>query len=447
MEINTGTVISEAPQETVAKPHAVAKADKHIWGIFIALSIISIIELYSASSREVASSSLGVLGPILRHIVMLVGGFGLVWFFSKRHYSYFILFSIGFAIISVAMMLYVMFFGDIVNGARRSLTILGIGIYPAEMVKISAVLMIALVMTWNQNPKDVGITRRGVIYSGIIVLTLSGLLIEQGLTNTLLLLAISYSMMIIGGVKFLHLLALTGFYAVCGIAFIGYLYVTDLQPDIPADATQATEITISSGDEKAHKSRIATWLARLNRHNSDSIPKWEIEPTGKNRQEILSYMAQANGGLHGVGPGNSREASRLPLAFSDYIYAIVIEELGLIGGLIVLLLYLWLLGRAAGIASRCNRTYPALLVMGMAVMIAFQALFHIGIVSGVFPVSGQPLPLISKGGTSIVVTAIAFGIMLSVSRTATRHGNKKQEIRDELESLPEQFRDENRMQL
>ena len=121
--------------------------------------------------------------------------------------------------------------------------------------------------------------------------------------------------------------------------------------------------------------------------------------------------------------------------------------MGLVGGLVVLILYLWLLGRAAGIASRCNRTYPALLVMGMSVLIAFQALFHMAIVTGVFPVSGQPLPLISKGGTSIVVTAIAFGIMLSVSRTATRQGNKKQEIKEEIEALPEQFRDENPMKL
>lgn len=158
-------------------------------------------------------------------------------------------------------------------------------------------------------------------------------------------------------------------------------------------------------------------------------------------------MAQAHGGVYGVGFGNSREASRLPLAFSDYIYAIVVEELGLVGGVLVLVLYLWLLGRAAGIASRCNITYPALIVMGMAVMIAFQALFHMGIVTGVFPVSGQPLPLISKGGTSIIITCIAFGIMLSVSRTATRHGNRTSETREEQEALPEQLRDENRMQL
>lgn len=415
--------------QATAKPKAVASADKHIWGIFIALCIISTIELYSASSREVAGSSIGVMGPILRHLVMLAGGTFVVWFLSRRHYSDFIPFTLGFSLLSVAMMLYVMFFGDIINGARRSMTILGIGIFPAEMVKISAVLLIALVMTWNPDTRKPGVTSKAVIYSGFIVLLLSGLLIEQGLTNTLLLLAISYSMMIIGGVKISHLLTLTGAYIAVAAIFL-YIWMTD-------------------------GGRIETWRARIERHADTRIEngqevvvnKWDIPATGKNRQEILSYMAQANGGIHGVGPGNSREASRLPLAFSDYIFAIIIEELGLIGGLVVLMLYLWLLGRAAGIASHCNRTYPALVVIGMAVMIAFQALFHMGIVSGVFPVSGQPLPLLSKGGTSIFVTAIAFGIMLSISRTATRQGGKKQDIRDEIEALPEQFGAENQMQL
>lgn len=420
-------VISSTPQvdETAAsaKPRAVASADKHIWGIFIALCLISIIELYSASSREVGSSAFGVMGPIVRHIVMLVGGFAIVWFISRRHYSSIIPFTIIFALVSVSMMVYVMLFGDYVNGARRSLTLLGIGIYPAEMVKISAVLLVALVMTWNQNPKEIGITTTGVQIAAVVVLFLSALLVKQGLTNTLLLLAISYSMMIVGGVKFKHLLIVTLAYGFCGLVFL--LFIKD-----------------SNGEN-----RYDTWLARIERHSEGDVPKYDMPIDGKNRQEMFSYMAQANGGIYGKGPGNSREASRLPLAFSDYIYAIVVEETGLIGGVVVLVLYLWLLGRAAGIASRCNRTYPALLVTGMAVMIAFQALFHMGIVTGVFPVSGQPLPLISKGGTSILVTAIAFGIMLSVSRTATRQGNKTREIKEEAEALPENFDGKNPMQL
>lgn len=410
-------------EETVTKPSAVSSGDKHIWGIFIALCLVSVIELYSASSSEVASSSMGVIGPVVRHVVMLIAGFGIVWLLSRRHYSEIIPLTIIMALVSVVLMTYVMFFGDIVNGARRSLTILGIGVYPAELVKISAVLVVALVMAWNQNPKELGITSNGVMIAGGVVLVLSGLLVKQGLTNTLLLIAISYSMMIVGGVKLKHLAILTAVYAGCGLIFVSLL------------------------KDDSSENRWATWMARVERFHDKSVAKYDMKIDAKNRQEILSYMAQANGGVYGRGPGNSREASRLPLAFSDYIYAIVVEETGLLGGVVILILYLWLLGRAASIASRCNRTYPALLVTGMAVMIAFQALFHMGIVTGVFPVSGQPLPLISKGGTSIFVTAIAFGIMLSVSRTATRQGHKKSDINNETEALPEDLAGKNTMQL
>lgn len=437
---------TSSPLINTIKPKPVARADKHIWGIFIALCIISVIELYSASSREVASSSIGVVGPILRHLMMLGAGAVLTWFIARRHYSDVVIFTVVFSAISAVAMIYVMFCGNYVNGARRSFSFLGIGIFPAEMVKISAVLLIALVMSLYPDKKKGGIALMGAVWSGVIIMFFSALLIEQGLTNTLLLLAITYSMMAISGVKWRHMIAMTGFFALCGLIFGVYLYFTELRSSIAADATQQTELA-EDGDAKAGGSRIATWAARISRHNDGKLPKWELEPTGINRQEVLSYWAQAHGGIHGVGPGNSREAARLPLAFSDYIYAIVVEELGLIGGIAVVVLYLWLLARAAGIASRCSITYPALLGMGMAVMIAFQALFHIAIVTGIFPVSGQPLPLISKGGTSIIVTCIAFGIMLSVSRTATRRGNKKQDISEEKATLPEQLREENSMQL
>lgn len=163
----------------------------------------------------------------------------------------------------------------------------------------------------------------------------------------------------------------------------------------------------------------------MERYGNDSIPKWEQKIVAENRQEMYSYMAQANGGIFGVMPGNSRETARLPLAFSDYIFAIVVEDIGLIGGLFLLVIYLSLLGRAGTIAARCDRAFPAMLVMGMAVMIVFQALFHMAITTGVFPVSGQPLPMISQGGTSMLVTSLAFGIMLSISRYASMAGRKK----------------------
>ena len=172
---------------------------------------------------------------------------------------------------------------------------------------------------------------------------------------------------------------------------------------------------------------------------SDTIPKYAQPITALNRQEMYSFMAQANGSWHGVLPGNSRETARLPLAFSDYIYAIIVEDWGFIGGFLLLALYLALLGRAGAIAANCRSALPTLLIMGMAVFIVLQALFHMAIVTGVFPVSGQPLPLISKGGSSILVTSIAFGIMLSVSRTAVKRDADAKAIRAEIAELPSNF--------
>uniref|UniRef100_UPI0025A9D6B7 FtsW/RodA/SpoVE family cell cycle protein n=1 Tax=uncultured Duncaniella sp. TaxID=2768039 RepID=UPI0025A9D6B7 len=181
------------------------------------------------------------------------------------------------------------------------------------------------------------------------------------------------------------------------------------------------------GREETRNNRIYRWLAGV--HPNDPIDDL-------NRQVIFSKFAQANGGLVGQGPGNSRESARLPLAFSDYIYSIIVEDTGFVGGSLLLILFLLLVARAGRIAYKCSRAFPAFLIMGCAVMIVFQALVHMAIVTGLFPVSGQPLPFISKGGTSVLVMSAAIGMMLSVSRFAVTTGDKK-DIRAELKELPE----------
>lgn len=420
---------TQSKKEKKSQNEQVYRIDKSIWGTIIALFIISIIELYSASSREVASSSIGVYGPILRHGALLVVGLIIIIALQRIHYRWFAPLIPIIAIVSVGMMVYVLCFGDIINGARRSFTLLGVMIQPAEFLKLSSVLMIAWVMSRMQEPK--GVKTLGVVICALVVVLFSGLLFTQGLTNTILLMAISLSMMLIGGVQWRKFFVVLGCYAVVAGGAL-YIKLNNAEERaVEASAGTVTEIDRSS-----------TWQARLDRFMGDSIPKYEKPITAENRQEMFSYFAQANGGIFGVFPGNSREAARLPLAFSDYIYSIIIEEMGFIGGLGVLLIYLWLLVRAGHIAGRCNRAFPAMMVLGLAVMIVFQALFHMAIVTGVFPVSGQPLPFISKGGSSIIVTAIAFGMMLSVSRYAVRSKNKK-EIKAEMAALPSSVNAEN----
>ena len=409
----------------------IPKADKYIWAIYIAILVISVIELYSASSREISGTN--VFGPLLRHGKMLLLGIVMTVGISRLKYKWWVPLAPIFVGVAVLLGLYVMFKGDIINGARRSTTILGIALQPAEMLKLAVVLFIALVMSRSQEVK--GVTTKGVAWCAGFVLLCGGLLFSQGLTNTLLLMGISFAMMLIGGVQLKKFGIVLLIYALVGGG--GMMYKKHHSQEQTAEDVAAS---IEKGEgtfdrTNMQQSRLASWWG-------DSIPKYEKPITSSNRQEMYSYMAQANGGIIGNLPGNSRETSRLPLAFSDYIFAIVVEDWGLLGGLLLLALYLMLLARAGAIASRCSRAFPALLVMGMAVMIVLQALFHMAIVTGVFPVSGQPLPLISKGGSSIIATSIAFGIMLSVSRFAVQN-DKRKDVNAEILELPAELAADN----
>lgn len=431
-----------APATTAATPAATATSaipykrhgDKSIWGIFITLCLISVIELYSASSREVASA--GVYGPILRHCIMLAVGVAIVWTLEKVHYKWFFGLTWILAGVSLLAMIYVSAFGEIVNGARRSVSLFGITLQPSEFIKMSAVLVVARIMARSQK-KSIGVENSGIIWSALWVLAFGAVLFKQGLTNTILLMMISGAMMVLGGTEWKKLLVVGCVYSVIAL---GAFMLKDVFSDKDRPETPAVTAVTNAPEDVANQ-RHHTWEARVNRYFS-STPKYEEPITATNRQEQYSYMAQANGGLIGVFPGNSRETARLPLAFSDYIFAIILEDLGFIGGFFLLLLYLALLARAGVIARKCHRAFPVLLVIGMAVMIVLQALFHMAITTGAFPVSGQPLPLISKGGTSILVTSIAFGAMLSVSRTAVQNGSK-QAVKEELSELPEDLRANN----
>lgn len=444
MEATAKTKTSVSENDNIQPRHT----DRQIWGIYIALCLISVVELYSASAFLVTSSD--IISPVAKHVMFLAIGLCIMLFLQRQHYKKFLKWSYAFALISGLAMVYTMFFGDYINGARRSFNVGGLfDVQPAEMIKISAALMIAAILKSGRNQSEKDVSTKGLVLVLAVVIISGGLLILQGLTNTLLLMCISFSMMLIGGVSVKKLCKVVGAFIVIGLVFVGIQSIFSSGDDksasvvkkevyVPGTRVKVGVDTVVASDGGLF--RFSTWKNRVQRHLKSDKYNEPINST--NQQEQYSYIAQAHGGITGVKPGNSRETARLPLAFSDYIYAIIIEELGLIGGIAVLLLYLWLLARAGRIASRCQTAYPALLVIGMAVYITFQAMFHMAIVTGLFPVSGQPLPLISKGGTSILITSMALGIMLSVSRFAARKG-KRAEIKEELSALPNALSAEN----
>lgn len=423
--------IAVARQEVKEKPKAIArqKPDTYIWGIYLALLGISIIELFSASSTEISGSN--VYMPLIRHGIFLVLGFAIVLTFQKTPYIVFSKLSYPFAILSFGLLIASNAFGIEINGAQRAISIAGFTLQPAEVVKLSVVVLLATVLGRNQR-RGGGITARGSFIAAIVVVVFAALLWKNGLTNTILLFVVSVSMFLIGGMKWSQFGIIMVIYAIC--ASMLYLVKYNEKPtEFDRVGENITMVQEQEGRSGTHKNRIQRFLEGVN--PDDPM-------TDLNRQEMLAKMAQAHGGIIGQGPGNSRESARLPLAFSDYIYSIIVEDTGLVGGLVLLCLYLMLLARAGRITLKLKRALPAFLIMGCAVLIVFQALVHIAIVTGCIPVSGQPLPFISKGGTSVLVMSAAIGIMLSVSRFAVSSDDKK-EIKEELKELPKEMRGAN----
>lgn len=449
----TDTILNRAMSDAAEAPAASAKADyealaepnkkrtdRYIWGIYLLLLLVSLVELFSASSQEVTADN--IYGPIIRHAQFLGIGLLIMLGLQRLHYRWIYFCTPAFVVASIGAMVLVLLVGVNINGARRGLGIGSFVVLPAEFIKLAAALGMAWILARNQLKKCNDVSTRGVAYCLALVGVCCALLFSHGLTNTLLIVAISLSMMVVGGVSMKKI----GIVFLCFTLAGGGAVLYKLAGRNDKVTEQAVRIAELNKEEVKASSgnRSDTWIGRLERHFR--LAKYEDPINNLNKQEQFSYMAQAHGGLFGVGPGNSRENARLPLAFSDYIYAIVIEECGMVTGVVVLLLYLLLLARAGSIAVRFKQTFPCLLAIGCALYIVYQALFHMAIVSGVFPVSGQPLPLISKGGTSIIVTSIALGIMLSVSRHAAVKGDKEA-IRAEMKVLPENLHSDNPSQL
>lgn len=384
------------------------KADPYILGIYLLFVVISLIEIFSASSTEVKADN--IYGPLKRHAIFLLGGMLIVYGLQRIHYGYLRKWAWPLGILSLGLLIFASFFGANINGAQRAIMIGSFTIQPAEIVKFTVVLLLAKILGSNQLPG--GVSMAGVIKVAVVVLLFSAILWVNGLTNMILLMGVSLAMFLIGNIEWKKLGIVFLAYAACG----GLLYVMKYTGGdssefdrVQMEMTEGVEASRGAGRMDTHKNRLKAYLKGVS-------PTDEINDD--NRQVWFATMAQAHGGVIGRGPGNSRESARLPLAFSDYIYSIIVEDSGLVGGVAVLVLYLFLVARAGVIAFRLRKAFPTFLIMGCAVMIVFQALVHMAIVVGLGPVSGQPLPFISKGGTSILVMSAAIGAMLSVSRFA-----------------------------
>lgn len=402
------------------------KGDKVIWMVFFFLCIISTVEVFSASS-ELTYKGGNYLTPIIKHMALIVVGFGLMVVTLNINCKYFKLLTPIMLLFAGILLLLVLGLGQSTNGASRWIPIMGVQFQPSEMAKGALVLMTAQILSAMQTDK--GADRKAMRYIIQMALPFLVLIGLENLSTAALLAAVIFFMMIIGRVpgkqigKLVLTVVLLIVMVVTAVMAIGEDTEKEGQPQNLTEQTLANGQTVSTENSKGHKGvlhRLDTWKSRIDKFlNSKEVPPEKVD-LDKGAQEAHAKIAIATSNIVGRGPGNSVQRDFLAQAFSDFIYAIIIEETGIEGAFVVAMLYIILLFRTGRIANRCENNYPAFLAMGLALLLVVQALFNMCVAVGLVPVTGQPLPLISKGGTSTIVNCVYIGIILSVSRTAKK---------------------------
>lgn len=374
------------------------KGDKVIWCIFMALCIVSLLVVFSATST-IAYRQHNHWAPILRHAIFLLIGFGLVLFLQRVPSRFFSVLLLGLPI-SAILLIVTMFMGQDVNGAQRWLGVGAFTIQPSEFAKISAIGFVAFFLSKINPNNESWIFKTLIIGIGGLCI----LIAPENLSTACLLFGVCFILMFIGQVSLKKL----GFIALTGIAAVVLLFGSlTLLPESVA--------------KEYLPDRLATWKNRIERHsdeenksmlNEDGSIAYKI--TDENYQVSHAKIAIANGGIIGL-PGSGTERDFLPQAYSDFIFAIILEETGLLGGLFVLLLYVALMFRCGVLASKCEKKFPRYLILGSALILTIQALANMAVAVNLIPVTGQPLPLVSRGGTSTIITCAYFGIILACS--------------------------------
>lgn len=359
------------------------KGDKTIWLIVGLLGIFSILAVYSAAGSMAFKERDGNTEfYLIQQVVFIALGFVVTYVCYSLHYMQYSKWAPIILMITVPLLVYTIFSGTEINDARRWITIPWIDrtIQTSDLAKLALIVFIARSLSIRQEYiKDF----KNAFIPIIIPITIICLLIVPAdLSTAALLFLTCLLMMFIGRVsmKYIMLLFLIGAICMMLIIFIGTVFPDEI--------------------------RLATWTSRIN----------EFLHTDGGYQIEQSKIAIANGGWIGVGPGNSFQRNYLPYPYADFIYSIICEEYGVIGGLFILGLYLWLLVRCIGIVTRCPKAFGAILAMGLCLNLVIQAFANIAVSVHLLPVTGLTLPLVSMGGTSILFTCMSLGIILSVSR-------------------------------
>lgn len=379
------------------------KGDRVIWIVVAILSIFSVLAVYSSTGTLAYKYQSGNTEYyLIKHFGILILGLLLMFLAHLVPYKYYARISQLAIWISVPLLLYTLLFGTSLNEASRwyTLPLINITFQPSDLAKLALIIYVARLLSKKQ--EDIQDFKKGFMAIMIPILIITLLILPSNFSTAAMIFATCLVLMFVGRVRFRYLLLLV----LTGVASFALLIV----------------IAVNSPKLSG---RFGTWQSRI-----ESFTNGESE---ENFQVEQSKIAIANGGIFGKMPGNSVQKNFLPHPYSDFIFAIIIEEFGLIGGTIVVLLYLILLFRAIKIVIKSPRNFAAFLTFGVAFSLVFQAMVNMMVAVNLLPVTGQTLPLISMGGTSIWFTSIAIGIILSVSREieALNAETKEQPIPEE----------------
>lgn len=383
------------------------QGDLVIWMVFILLLMISVVEVYSASSTMSYGGKSSYWEPVMQHGSFWLIGLVTAWFVSRVPCNYFKLGGTLGLLFALMLQLAALFSGKL-NGAGRWIHLWGLTFQPSELTKMALVTYLAFIFSSLRNGKEVSST--GNKFAAFGAIASLALIVTENLSTAGLIFLIVLGMAFFAQVR-AKLLAII-FVIMVSVGAGGWILVHSI-PEETLSEWRASENPITH--------RVPTWVARItDKHEKPDNPK-DYDITD-NIQVTHARIAVATSHGIGKGPGKSRQRDYLPQAYSDFIYAVIIEETGILGGLVVMFLYLLFMWRCRTIAERCKSLFPSYLVMGLSLMIVLQAMVNMAVAVGAMPVTGQPLPLISRGGSSILINCICVGMILSVSRTAKKTG-------------------------
>ena len=387
------------------------KGDRIIWAIAALLAIFSFLPVYSAASNlAYIGSGSNTFSYFIKHFVHLFLGFSIIYGVHKIPYRYFRGLSMVMIPVVLILLIITMLQGATIGGANASrwirVPIVGFTFQPSTL---AALVLMVYVARYLSKVKDEVITfKESVLPLWFPVFIVLVLILPANFSTAALIFSMVILLTYVGGYPFKYLAIIIG----SGVVVLALFVLTakafpDLMPN-----------------------RVDTWTSRI----SSFV---DSEVTQEDYQIEKAKIAIATGGLQGLGPGKSVQKNFLPQSSSDFIFAIIIEEYGLIGGIFLLILYLWLLFRIVIVAQKSDSVFGKLLAIGVGIPVIFQALVNMGVAVQLFPVTGQTLPLISSGGTSIWVTCLALGIVLSVSAKRDEDKNKEVDDQHPLEILSE----------